>query len=368
MSIRFVDLISQYEKYKDEFDRGIQDVVSNARFVMGYEVEELENKLAKYVGVRSAISCGSGTDALQLSLMAYGIGPGDEVIVPGYSFIATAEVITFLGATPVFVDVEADTWNIDPTKIAAAITDKTRGIISVDMFGLPCDYDAINRLAKEHHLFVIEDAAQSFCSEYKGRKACSLADVGCTSFFPAKIMGAYGDGGMVFTNNFELAEKMRSIRVHGKGTSKYDNIRQGFNSRLDTIQAAVLLVKFKYIEEELALRQNVAQKYNDRLAEFGNLQQVPADMKHVRCNFCLLSRYRDSYQQNLNDKNIPSQIYYIKPMHLQKVFERFNYRLGSLPVTEDICQRNLALPMHPYLSNDDLDLIVKTLSQTKLPV
>ncbi len=368
MSIEFVDLVAQYNKYKTEIDRSINDVVSKAHFVMGPQVTELEEKLANYVGVKSAIGCGSGTDALQLALMAYNIGPGDEVIVPAYSFIATAEVITFLGAKPVFVDVEKETWNIDPAKIKAAITPHTRGIITVNMFGLPCDYDTVNKVARDGNLFVIEDAAQSFGAEYKGQKSCGLTDIGCTSFFPAKILGAYGDGGMIFTDNVELAEKMKSIRIHGKGGSKYDNIRQGINSRLDTIQAAILLVKFNHMQEEITLRQRIAQAYDNILLEHGDLQIAPSDMQHTRCNYCVLTAQRDVYKEALTAKGIPTHIYYIKPLHLQEVFDNLGYKPGDMPVTEDICQRNLALPMHPFLSSDDIALITQTFKETKLAV
>ena len=362
MNIAYVDLESQYQMYKKEIDKSIEGVINSKKFIMGPEVSDLEEMLADYVGVKHAIACGSGTDALQLALMAYDIQEGDEIIVPSYSFISTAEVVSLFKAKPVFVDVDEKTWNIDPHKIQEVITDRTKGIITVNIFGLCANYDEINTIAKNNHLFVIEDAAQSFGAEYKGQKSCGLGDVGCTSFFPAKILGAYGDGGMVFTESDDIAEKVRSIHIHGCGKDKYDNVCQGVNSRLDTIQAGILMVKFKYLERELDLRLEVVKRYKSFLGEDVERQEFTDDYKHVFCNFCILSSYRDELRVRLEKNAIPSQVYYRKPLHLQMMYYDLGYKEGMLPVTESICERNIALPMHAFLKSEHIEWIGNILS------
>jgi UDP-2-acetamido-2-deoxy-ribo-hexuluronate aminotransferase len=363
MSIKFVDLVEQYKRYKTEIDQNLQQVLTQANFIFGAQVTEIENTLANYVGVKHAIACGSGTDALQIALMAYGIKPGDEIIMPAYSFIATAEAATLLGAKPVFIDIDPNTWNLDPSKIKEAITDKTKGIIAVNMFGLCADYDVVNAIARAYKLFVIEDGAQSFGAKYKGRMSGALADVGCTSFFPAKILGAYGDGGMVFTDNDEIATLMASIHMHGKGADKYDNVNQGINSRLDTMQAAVLQVKIKHLEEELVLRQQVVATYKEMLTDSVSYQEFSDDYYHVYCNFCIQSNKREELKAKLSEANIPAQVYYVKPLHLQKVYANLGYTPGSLPITENVCNNNLALPMHPFLKNPEIDVIANLITE-----
>ena len=280
--MNFIDLNYQQHRIKSQLDARIRAVLSHGNYIMGPEVKELEDRLAAYVGAKHSIGCASGTDALLLALMAYGVGPGDAIFTTPFTFIATAEVISLLGATPVFVDINPQTFNLDPTKLELAIQAvklgkndiypyphnplNPRGIIAVDLFGLPADYDRINSLAKAHGLFVVEDAAQSFGANYNGKKACALADIACTSFFPAKPLGCYGDGGMCFTDDDALAEVMKSLRVHGKGGHKYDNVRIGVNGRLDTLQAAILLAKFEIFPEEVELRDQVAARYTELFA------------------------------------------------------------------------------------------------------
>lgn len=390
----FIDLKTQQRRIKEQLDANIQKVLAHGNYIMGPEVKVLEEKLAAYVGVKHAISCASGTDALLMALMAYRVGPGDTIFTTPFTFIATAEVISLLGATPVFVDIDPATFNIDPTKLALAIQAvktnnstihplpksnlnlafsttppsqredrgkgeglRPRGIIPVDLFGLPADYDQINTIAREHGLFVIEDAAQSFGAEYKGKKACSLADIACTSFFPAKPLGCYGDGGMCFTDNDKLAEIMESIRVHGKGSDKYDNIRIGINGRLDTLQAAILLTKFAIFPDEVTLRQEVAARYNEYLQEGSEVKtpQTPADYNSVWAQYSVLAKdgdHRAGLQKRLQDNRITTAIYYPKPLHLQTAFAYLGYTPGGFPISEDTANLIFSLPMHPYLNNE----------------
>lgn len=385
--MHFIDLAAQQQRIKGQIDQNIQKVLTHGNYVMGPEIKELESKLAAYVGVKHAIGCASGTDALLMALMAYNIGPGDAIFTTPFTFIATAEVISLLGATPVFVDIDPITFNIDPAKLALAIRavkssdsslhplpnnnvnlkmeNKTltpRGVIPVDLFGLPADYDVINRIAKEQGLFVIEDAAQSFGGEYKGKKACSLADIACTSFFPAKPLGCYGDGGMCFTDDDQLAEIMESIRVHGKGGHKYDNVRIGINGRLDTLQAAILLAKFGIFPEEVQLRQEAARRYTALLTKNSSLltPRIPDGYKSVWAQYSLLAKdedHRSSLQKQLQENKIPTAIYYPKPLHLQTAFKYLTYKEADFPVSENAADRIFSLPMHPYLSVQDQEKI-----------
>ncbi len=370
----FIDLKAQQNLIKDQLDANIQKVLAHGNYIMGPEVAELEKRLAEYVGVQHAIGCASGTDALLMVLMAYGVGPGDAIFTTPFTFMATAEVIALVGATPVFVDIDPVTFNIDPVKLYHAIravkaNDHTiyplpltphalpltsRGLITVDLFGLPADYDRINDIAKTHGLFVIEDAAQSFGAEYKGKKACCLADVACTSFFPAKPLGCYGDGGMCFTDDDILAAALDSIRSHGKGSHKYDNDRIGINGRLDTLQAAILLAKFAIFPEEVTLRQETAARYSSLLTTNPSLitPQVPEGYKSVWAQYSLLAKdedHRANLQRRLQENNIPSMIYYPKPLHRQTAFASLGYAPGAFPVSEDAASRVFSLPMHPYL-------------------
>ena len=361
MNIPFIDLKRQYQAYKEEIDAQINEVITSSSFIMGSKVTELEQQLCEFVGTKHAIGCSSGTDALLLALMAYDIQPGDEIITTPFSFIATSEVVAFLKAKPVFVDINEKTFNIDPEQIAQAITDKTRGIIAVDIFGQCADYDTINKIAKDNNLFVIEDAAQSFGARYKERQACSLADIGCTSFFPAKPLGCYGDGGAVFTNDDRMAEIMRSVRIHGKGKNKYDNVRIGINARIDTIQAAVLLVKLKHYEDEINKRGDVAAYYNRHLQQCVTVPFITPDNLSVFAQYCILCQDRDELQRHLKENNIPTAIHYPKPLHIQLAFSDLKYREGDFPVSEQTCRNILALPMHPFMPKEEQDLVVESI-------
>ena len=387
--MQFVDLAAQQQRIRNKIEANIQTVLSHGKYVMGPEVQELEEQLSSYVSVKHAIACSSGTDALLLALMAYGVGQGDAVFTTPFTFIATAEVISLLGAVPVFVDIDSNTFNIDPESLDEAITAlksndpklyplpsnmhnepsalNPRGIISVDLFGLPADYDRINTIAEKHDLFVVEDAAQSFGAEYKTKKACSLTSIGCTSFFPAKPLGCYGDGGMVFTDDDNLADTVQSLRIHGGGSHKYENIRVGINGRLDTLQAAILLAKFEIFPEEVELRNQVAAKYNELLsAESHKLSAplVPPGRLSVWAQYSILSKdedHRSAIQSQLKRKEIPTAIYYPKPLHLQNAFNYLGYKEGDFPVSEFASHRIVSLPMHPYLEFEAQKRIVKVI-------
>jgi UDP-2-acetamido-2-deoxy-ribo-hexuluronate aminotransferase len=383
--MQFIDLAAQQERIRERIEANIAAVLNHGKYIMGPEIQSLEEKLARYVGVKHAIACASGTDALLLALMAYEIGPGDAIFTTPFTFIATGEVISLLGATPVFVDIDPQTFNMDPAKLEPAIQaildDQAtghplprsgvplvpKGVIAVDLFGLPADYDNLNTIAGQHGLFVLEDAAQSFGAEYKGKKACNLAQVGCTSFFPAKPLGCYGDGGMCFTDNENLHEIMMSLRVHGKGTHKYDNVRIGMNGRMDTLQAAVLLAKFDIFPEEIELRQQVVRRYGRLLNQQAEVQtpEVPEEMISAWAQYSVLAKdetHRGQLQARLKEASIPTAIYYPKPLHLQTAFKSLGYEEGDFPISEDFSGRIFSLPMHPYLSEPDQEIIVKALS------
>jgi len=370
--MQFIDLKSQYEAIRSSIQQRIDNVLQHGQFIMGPEIKELEERLSSYVGCKYCISCSSGTGALLLSLMAYGIGPGDGIFTTPFTFIATAEVISLLGATPIFVDIDADTFNIDPQKLVEAIEGvrngtlrasgipknvQPKGIIVVDLFGLPADYDQINEIAKHHKLFVLEDAAQSFGATYKGNKIGNLADIAATSFFPAKPLGCYGDGGAIFANDYALTERVRSIREHGKGTHKYDNIRIGINGRLDTLQAAILLAKLEVFDDELSRRQEVARYYSETIADLVKVPHVPDGLRSAWAQYSVLSDKREHYINRLKAAAIPTAIYYPKPLHLQTAFSYLRYRQGQFPVSERTSERIFSLPMHPYLKPDDQDIV-----------
>ncbi|MDM8553044.1 DegT/DnrJ/EryC1/StrS family aminotransferase [Desulfobacterales bacterium HSG2] len=368
--MQFIDLAVQQRRIRSKIEANINTVLDHGKYIMGPEVGESERRLSAYAGVRHAITCSSGTDAILMALMAYNIGPGDAVLTTPFTFIATAEVISLLGATPVFVDIDPVTFNIDPVKLTDTIRNpkseirNLKGIIAVDLFGLPADYDRINAVAQEHGLFVIEDAAQSFGAEYHGRKACSLGDIACTSFFPAKPLGCYGDGGAVFTDDDDLAEKMLSIRIHGKGSHKYDNARVGINGRFDTIQAAILLAKLDIFPEEVEMRQKVAQIYTEciRASELELIPPaVPEGMKSVWAQYSILSKdeeHRTMIQDKLREPGIPTAIYYPIPLHLQPAFDYLGYKEGDFPISEAYSRRIFSIPMHPYLSKVEQERIV----------
>jgi dTDP-4-amino-4,6-dideoxygalactose transaminase len=375
--MHFIDLQTQQQRIREEIDRRIAAVLEHGRYVMGPEILELEDKLAAYVGVGRCLSCSSGTDALLLALIAWGVGPGDAVFTSPFTFVATAEVIALVGATPVFVDIDPDTLNLDPDSLRRAVEEVAAGekpteaapgslrprvVIPVDIFGLPADYDRIAPIAEEHGLRVLEDAAQSFGALYRGRRACSLGHLAATSFFPAKPLGCYGDGGAVFADSGEISNVLESLRIHGKGTDKYNNVRVGINGRLDTIQAAVLLAKLAIFDDELGKRQEVAGRYRELLAGKVELQQVPSDRTSAWAQFALMTDERDRMVTALQGAGIPHAIYYPKPLHLQRAFAHLGYEPGSMPVAERVADRILSIPMHPYLTREVQERIGEVLS------
>ena len=369
--MQFIDLQKQQKYIRKNIDKRIKKVLDNGTYIMGKEVYELEEKLAHYVGVKNCISCSSGTDALLIPLMAKGIGPGDAVITTPFTYIATAEVISLLGATPVFVDIYESTFNIDPSNIENAIKFAIknnltpRAIIAVDLFGLPARYRVIEKIAKSFNLFVIEDAAQSFGGIIKGKKAGSFGDVSSTSFFPAKPLGCYGDGGAIFTDDDDLAVKMKSIRVHGGGSDKYSNVRIGVNGRLDTIQAAILLEKIFIFDEELKSRNNIAKYYKDNINLNFKKPHIPDRYQSSWAQYSLLAKNETQKKRVINKmgkKKIPIMIYYKTPLHLQKCFKSLCYKLGDFPISEKCSKLIFSIPMHPYLEKKQQDLIISILN------
>ena len=367
MTIPFIDLKAQYSEIEDEIRSGIDRVLAHGQFIMGPEVKELETELARFAGVEHAISCSSGTDALLMPLMAFDIGPGDAVFTTTFTFVATAEVISLLGATPVFVDIDPRTFNIDPEALDAAI-DRTlsegalrpRGVITVDLFGLPADFDAIAPIAAKHDLFVLEDAAQSFGATYKERKVGTLGHVASTSFFPAKPLGCYGDGGAVFTDDSDLAAKLRSVRVHGQGSDKYNNVRIGINGRLDTLQAAILLPKLRIFPRELEARQKVAVRYGAGLGNVVETPYIPDGYVSAWAQYSVLTDNRGRLQTALKEAGIPSAIYYPKPLHMQDAYAYLGQKKGQFPNAESAADRILSLPFHPYLDEETQRKIIDT--------
>jgi dTDP-4-amino-4,6-dideoxygalactose transaminase len=347
----------------------------SGQYILGPEVGGLEKELAAFVGTKYSVTCASGTDALMIALMAKGIGPGDAVFTTPFTFVATAEVIALLGAVPVFVDIDPETYNIDAAALERAITDlvggaknlRARAILPVDLFGLPADYDRINAVAKNHDLDVVEDAAQSFGGDYNGRKAGCLAEIGCTSFFPAKPLGCYGDGGALFTDDESLAQVFQSIRVHGQGQDRYENIRLGITGRMDTLQAAILQVKLRIFPAELEARQRVANTYASAIQKAGLplvAPQVPQGYVSAWAQYSLLaenSTHRQLVMDKLKAAGIPTAIYYPRPLHLQKAFAGLGYREGDFPICEGIAKRIFSVPMHPYLTDDTIETIVSAM-------
>lgn len=357
--VEFRDLKRQYQVHKKEIDEAVQRVILQADFINGCQVRQLEQQLAEYAGVRHCISCANGTDALQLALMTWNIGEGDAVFVPDFTFFSSGEVVPAVGATPVFVDIDADTYNIDPDRLEAAVQyviEQTelhpRVVIAVDLFGQPADFRRIRQIADKYHLLILEDAAQGFGGRIGDRKACSFGDIAATSFFPAKPLGCYGDGGAVFTDNDEWADLLRSYRVHGKGADKYDNVRIGMNSRLDTLQAAVLIEKLKFFDEEVRLCNQAAEEYTRQLRGGVKTPVVREDAASSWAQYTICfpdSEKREQAVQRLNENHIPSAVYYRKPMHQQKAFESNDLLDCGYSVTENICRRCLSLPMHAYM-------------------
>jgi len=360
----FIDLAHQQRKIFSKIESRIHTVLCHGKYIMGPEIEELETKLAEFVGVKHAISCSSGTDALLMALMADGVGRGDAVFTTTFTFIATAEVIAMLGAVPVFVDIDPKTFNIDPVKLEEAIAGvkesgrlKAKSIIPVDLFGLPADYDKIMSIAKKYGLSVLEDTAQGLGGIYKDRKSGSLAHMSATSFFPAKPLGGYGDGGAIFTDDDELADKLTSIRIHGMGKERYNNIRIGLNGRLDTLQATILIPKLEIFPEEIKARQKVAKQYTERLKELLVTPFIPDGYESAWAQYSVLTKNREALQAGLKNKGIPTMVYYPKPLHLQDAFKYLNYKPGDFPLSEKISKEIVSLPMHPYLTEDEIEKI-----------
>lgn len=352
MEIPFIDLQSQYKTYKEEIDSAIHNILDTSQYIMGPSVKQFEENLSEYVGAKHAIGCASGTDALLLALMAIGIKPNDEIITTPFTFIASSEVISLLGAIPVFVDIEADTYNINAELIEAKITSRTKAIMPVSLYGQIADMDKINAIAEKHNLIVIEDAAQSFGATYKGKKSCNLSHFGCTSFFPSKPLGCYGDGGALFTNDDELAEKARLFLAHGS-KRRYDHEVIGINGRLDAIQAAILDVKLKYFDNEVQLRGEKGQKYMDLLKDKGlKLPTIKDGRTSVFAQFTLQSENREELLSKLNDNGVPTAIHYPKPLHLQTCFESLNHKLGDFPVSEKAANEVFSLPMSPFITDE----------------
>lgn len=365
----FIDLKTQYQRLKSEIDAGIQRVLDHGQYILGPEVTELEQKLAAYTGSKHCITVANGTDALQIAQMALGIGPGDEVITPGFTYIATAETVALLRAKPVYVDIDPRTYNLDTALLEAAITPRTKAIIPVSLYGQCADFDAINAIAAKHGIPVIEDAAQSFGASYKGRKSCNLTTIACASFFPSKPLGCYGDGGAIFTNDDELAKVMRQIARHGQDR-RYHHIRVGVNSRLDTLQAAILLPKLAVLDEELAQRQRVADTYNELFSpviasearQSMSSIQTPYLEPHntsAWAQYTIQVPNREALQEQLKQAFIPTAVHYPVPLNKQPAVADARVQL---PVGDAVAQRVMSLPMHPYLSKDKQDQVVSTLT------
>lgn len=360
MKVDFANLNLAYQEHKDSFDKAISDVINTSSFIMGKDVAILEKKLSDFTKVKHSISCSNGTDALLLAMMALEIKPGDEVITTPFTFIATAETIAFLGAKPVFVDIDENTYNIDVTKIEGSITEKTKAIMPVSLYGQVSEMDEINRIASKYNLPVIEDGAQSFGASYKGKKSCNVSTIGTTSFFPAKPMGCFGDGGAVFTNNDDLAEKMISMRIHGQ-TKRYHHKYIGMGGRLDTLQAAVLNVKIDNYDNDILRRQKVAVYYTNLLKDKVITPFVEEYNTSVWAQYSIRVNNRDYIQEKLKEKGIPTAVHYPKPLHLQECFEYLHYKLGDFPVSETVSNEIMSLPMNPYLTNEEQDYICKEL-------
>lgn len=371
--MQFSDLKQQYRVLKTDIDKAILDAAMSGAYVMGPQVKELERELADYVGTKHCISCANGTDALTLALKAWGIKQGDAVFVPDFTFVSPAEAVALEGATPVFVDVDRETFNIDPEdlehKIEATIRkgeSVPKVIITVDLFGLPANYPALRRIARNHHLLILEDSAQGFGGIVNGKRNCSFGDISTTSFFPSKPLGCYGDGGACFTDNDEWAALMDSCRMHGKGSSKYDNVRIGMNSRLDTIQASILQVKLKAFAGELAAVNKAAAEYTARLTDIVETPVVPAGFISSWAQYTIKLKNkteRDGLQAYLNGQGIPTRIYYPIPIHLQTAYKNLNLPESDDPVTGKLCETVLSLPMHPYISLEEIDAVCNAIEE-----
>jgi len=370
--MQFIDLAAQQKRIRGAIEAGFRKILDHGQYILGPEIGELENVLAAYTGAPYAVSVASGTDALLMPLMVEEVGPGDAVFTTTFTFIATAEVIQLLGATPVFVDIDPETFNIDPVQLEAAIrrvqAEKKltpRGIIPVDLFGQPASYPSIQAIADRHGLFVLEDAAQSFGASQRGKRAGTLARIAATSFFPAKPLGCYGDGGMVFTDSKAMHEQLLSIRVHGQGADKYTNVRVGINGRMDSLQAAVLLAKMTVFPEEMALRQEVASRYDRLLAGAVKVPRILEENVSAWAQYSVLHPRRDEVIRKLRAEGIPTAIYYPIPLHLQQAFTHLGYGKSDFPVAEKVAGEIFSLPMHPYLPPRDQERIASIIAGCK---
>ncbi len=371
-SIQFIDLKAQQRAIRPQVDAAIARVLDHGAYIMGPEVKEFESVMSAFCNVKHSISCANGTDALGMCLMAKDVGPGDAVFVPSFTFAATAEVVSWVGATPVFIDSLPDTFNMDPASLqqgidkARALGLKLAGIVPVDLFGQPADYDAIQAIADQHGMWVMADAAQSFGASYKGKKVGAIGDFATTSFFPAKPLGCYGDGGAIFTDDDNLAARLKSIRVHGQGSDKYDNVRIGVNGRLDTMQAAILLEKMKIFPQELGVRQKAAERYSVGLKDVVTVPHMLAGATSAWAQYTVVLPRgvdRAKIMDELKAVGIPTMIYYIKPLHLQKAYDSYPVAGDKgLPVCEDLAARVLSLPMSGWIENDDIDYIIEHLT------
>ncbi|MGQ7254026.1 DegT/DnrJ/EryC1/StrS family aminotransferase [Vreelandella titanicae] len=354
--MQFIDLAAQQERIKDKIDANIQKVLAHGNYILGPEVSELEDKLAAFTGAKYCITCANGTDALQIAQMALGIGPGDEVITPGFTYIATAETVALLGAKPVYVDIDPKTYNLDPAQLEAAITPRTKAIIPVSLFGQCADFDAINAIAEKNGIPVIEDAAQSFGASYNGKKSCNLSTIACTSFFPSKPLGCYGDGGAIFTNDEDLARLLRQIARHGQD-KRYHHVRVGVNSRLDTLQAAILLPKLEIFADEIIKRNQVATSYTRLLNDAGIVSTPFVDERCVSAwaQYTILVEDREDVLGKLKEAGVPTAVHYPIPLNKQPAVKDDTV---NLPIGDEIAKSVMSLPMHPYLSIKDQKSIV----------
>jgi dTDP-4-amino-4,6-dideoxygalactose transaminase len=366
--MQFIDLGAQRERIRDNLQAAIDGVINDGRYILGPQVAQFEQQLAQYVGVKHVVACANGTDALLLPLMAYGVGPGDAVFCPSFTFAATAEVVALRQAEPVFVEIDPDTYNIDPASLEAAIEMvlkegrlTPKAIIPVDLFGQAAAYPEIAAIAQRYNLPIIEDAAQSVGGKQGNGMCGSFGDVGSTSFYPAKPLGCYGDGGAMFTNSDELADTLRSLAFHGKGETQYDNVRVGINSRLDTIQAAILIEKLAILEDEMEKRDAIARRYNEGLRGVVKVPEIPAGSRSAWAQYAIETPRRDELKAHLQAAGIPSVIYYVKPLHQQVAYSQYQTAPGGLSVSEELPTRILCLPMHPYLSTEDQDRIISTI-------
>lgn len=363
MQVPILDLKAQYETIREEVREAIDQVLEKQHFILGPEVKALEQEIAQYCGTRYGVGVASGTDALILGLKACGIGPGDEVIVPSFTFVATADAVSALGGTPVFADIDPDTFNLDPSQVEPLITARTRAIVPVHLYGQMADMGPLLQLARAHNLKVVEDTAQALGATYEGKRSASFGDVGCISFFPSKNLGAYGDGGMVVTDSEETYRHLLSLRAHGS-SKKYFSLEQGWNSRLDELQAAILRVKLRHLEQWCEKRQSVADRYDRLLARVPGVV-VPARSEsgeHVFHQYTIRIPQRDAIQRALAEQGISTMVYYPVPIHLQPIYSALGYRPGSLPATEAACREVLSLPMFPELTDQQMEYVVDMLT------